>query len=63
MGIAGVPAAVLGSALALWLPARALGGLFGVFLLIAATRMWPWRTKARVAAAEPSDTEKGLKRQ
>ena len=44
MGVAGVPAALLGSAVALWLPQRALGGLFGVFLLIAAARMWPRRT-------------------
>jgi uncharacterized membrane protein YfcA len=41
MGAAGVPAAVAGSALALWLPQRALGGLFGLFLLFAAARMWP----------------------
>ena len=44
MGVAGVPTALLGSAVALWLPQRALGGLFGVFLLIAAARMWPRRT-------------------
>jgi hypothetical protein len=43
MGAAGVPAAVAGSALALWLPQRALGGLFGLFLLFAAVRMWPRR--------------------
>jgi uncharacterized protein len=43
MGAAGVPAAVAGSALALWLPQRALGGLFGLFLLFAAARMWPRR--------------------
>ena len=41
MGSAGVPAALAGSALALWLPQRVLGGLFGLFLLIAAVRMWP----------------------
>jgi uncharacterized membrane protein YfcA len=41
MGAAGVPAALAGSALALWLPQRVLGGLFGLFLLIAAVRMWP----------------------
>jgi uncharacterized membrane protein YfcA len=52
MGIAGVPAALAGSALALWLPQRALGGLFGVFLLFAATRIWPRRPKAEVPAAE-----------
>ena len=43
MALAGVPAALLGSALALWLPQRALGGLFGIFLLFAATRIWPRR--------------------
>jgi uncharacterized protein len=43
MGIAGVPAALAGSALALWLPQRVLGGLFGLFLLAAAARMWPRR--------------------
>jgi uncharacterized membrane protein YfcA len=41
MGIAGMPAALVGSALALWLPQRVLGGLFGLFLLAAAARMWP----------------------
>jgi uncharacterized membrane protein YfcA len=41
MGGAGVPAALAGSALALWLPQRVLGGLFGLFLLAAAARMWP----------------------
>jgi uncharacterized membrane protein YfcA len=50
MAGAGVPAAVIGSALALWLPARALGGLFGIFLLIAATRMWPGPTRTRDGA-------------
>lgn len=53
MAVAGVPAALVGSALALWLPARALGGLFGIFLLIAATRMWPGRTKAREGPVPP----------
>ena len=43
----GVPAALAGSALALLLPQRALGGLFGIFLLFAATRIWPRRAKAR----------------
>jgi len=54
MAVAGVPAALVGSALALWLPARALGGLFGVFLLIVATRMWPWRSPAS-AGTKPED--------
>lgn len=46
MAGAGVPAALVGSALALWLPQRALGGLFGVFLLFAATRIWPRRSRS-----------------
>src|SRR4029077_5195740 len=41
MGAAGVPTALGGAALALWLPQRVLGGLFGLFLLFAALRMWP----------------------
>jgi uncharacterized protein len=57
MGVAGVPAALVGSALALWLPARALAGLFGIFLLIAATRLWPSRAQAR-AGAQPPDAPK-----
>jgi len=57
MAAGGVPAALLGSALALWLPARALGGLFGVFLLVAATRMWPTREQARRTSA-PTESPK-----
>jgi uncharacterized protein len=57
MAAGGVPAALLGSALALWLPARALGGLFGVFLLVAATRMWLTREQARRSSA-PTDSPK-----
>ncbi|HEV2028827.1 MAG TPA: sulfite exporter TauE/SafE family protein [Candidatus Dormibacteraeota bacterium] len=45
MAVAGVPAALIGSALALWLPQRALGGLFGIFLVVAATRIWPRRAE------------------
>jgi uncharacterized membrane protein YfcA len=44
IALAGVPAALVGAALALWLPQRVLLGLFGVFLLVAATRIWPRRT-------------------
>jgi uncharacterized membrane protein YfcA len=43
MGMTGVPTALAGAALALWLPQRILGGLFGLFLLVAATRIWPRR--------------------
>ena len=46
MGGAGAPAAIAGSALALWLPQRVLGGLFGIFLVAAAARMWPRPTPA-----------------
>jgi uncharacterized protein len=38
---AGVPAAIAGVLLALWVPQRVLVGLFGAFLLVAATRTWP----------------------
>ncbi len=51
MGAAGVPAAVAGSALALWLPQRTLGGVFGLFLLLAAARMWPRETQGPAARA------------
>jgi len=40
---AGVPAALVGAALALWLPDRILLGIFGLFLLLAAFRSWPRR--------------------
>jgi len=49
IGIAGAPAALVGAALALWLPQRFLGGLFGAFLLFAAVRTWP-RGRATPAA-------------
>jgi uncharacterized membrane protein YfcA len=41
IALAGVPAAVAGALLALWVPQRALLGLFGAFLLVAAVRTWP----------------------
>jgi uncharacterized membrane protein YfcA len=43
MGLAGIPTALAGAALALWLPQRILGALFGLFLVVAATRIWPSR--------------------
>lgn len=46
---AGVPAALAGAALALWLPERVLLGLFGLFLLFAAYRTWPRRSRSAVA--------------
>lgn len=48
MGGAGAPAALIGAVLALWLPQRALGGLFGIFLLFAAIRSWPGGRPTRV---------------
>jgi uncharacterized membrane protein YfcA len=53
----GVPAALAGSALALLLPQRALGGIFGIFLLFAAIRILPRRAKAQHSAA-PTDEPK-----
>ncbi len=50
MGAAGVPAALVGASLALWLPQRALGGLFGLFLLFAAARIWPRRPRGGESA-------------
>ena len=44
---AGVPAAVAGALLALWVPQRVLVGLFGAFLLLAAARTWPAGAGAR----------------
>ena len=52
---AGVPAALVGAALALWLPERILLGLFGLFLLFATYRTWPRRAKvAIVDSPEPT---------
>jgi len=51
MGGVGAPAAIIGAALALWLPQRALGGLFGIFLLVAATRTWPRRGRGEATRA------------
>jgi uncharacterized protein len=42
----GAPAAVVGATLAYWLPQRALVGLFGAFLVLAATQTWPRTAKA-----------------
>lgn len=43
IGAAGAPAAVAGAALALVLPQPVLAILFGLFLLFAASRLWPRR--------------------
>lgn len=47
MALAGAPAALVGAALALWLPQRTLAGIFGLFLLLAAVLLWPRRLKER----------------
>ncbi len=43
IAVAGVPAALLGAVLAQWLPQRILLGLFGLFLVLASTQIWPRR--------------------
>lgn len=40
LAIGGAPASIVGAAFALWLPQRALAGLFGLLLLTMAARMW-----------------------
>ena len=45
MGLAGMPAALVGALAALWLPQSILAGLFGLLLLAAAVPMWPKRLK------------------
>jgi uncharacterized protein len=40
LAAAGVPASLVGAVLALWLPQRALAGLFGLLLIGMAVRMW-----------------------
>lgn len=49
IAVAGVPAALIGAALALWLPVRVLAGLFGLFLIFAAIRTWPRRKPLTLA--------------
>lgn len=53
---AGVPASLVGAALALWLPERILLGLFGLFLVFAAFRTWPRRSKLAVVDSEVRKT-------
>jgi len=43
MSLSGAPAALLGAALAIWLPQRVLACLFGLLLAVVAVRMWPRR--------------------
>ena len=49
MAAAGVPASLVGSAVALLLPQRVLAGLFGVLLVVMAYRMWPRGSEAETA--------------
>lgn len=55
---AGVPAALIGAALALWLPERILLGLFGLFLLFAAFRTWPRGFAAAPAGESPESIDR-----
>lgn len=43
MSLGGVPGALAGAVLALWLPQRVLAGLFSLLLAAMAVRMWPRR--------------------
>ncbi|MGA8923782.1 MAG: sulfite exporter TauE/SafE family protein [Candidatus Dormiibacterota bacterium] len=49
MSLGGVPGALLGAVLALWLPQRVLAGLFGLLLAAMAVRMWPRRDETTPA--------------
>jgi uncharacterized membrane protein YfcA len=53
IAVAGVPAALLGAVLALWLPIRVLAGLFALFLIYAAIRTWPRRRRLALVQGEP----------
>jgi uncharacterized protein len=46
MAVAGAPLALVGGALALWLPQRVLAALFGLTLAVLAVRLWPARDQA-----------------
>jgi hypothetical protein len=46
MSLGGVPGALAGAVLALWLPQRILAGLFALLLAVMAVRMWPRRDEA-----------------
>lgn len=56
MAVAGVPAALVGAALALWLPQRILAGLFGLFLVFAATQIWPRRKPLTLVKSGQSES-------
>ncbi len=55
IAVAGVPAALIGAALALWLPVRVLAGLFGLFLIYAAIRTWPRRKRLALVQGGPAN--------
>lgn len=62
IGIAGVPAALVGAALALSLPQAALALMFGLLLLFAAARVFPRLGPAvRAEMAEPQPVVRGAK--
>ena len=46
MSLGGVPGALGGAVLALWLPQRVLAGLFALLLAAMAVRMWPSRNES-----------------
>ena len=56
IAVAGVPAALIGAALALSLPVRVLAGLFGLFLIYAAIRTWPRRKLLALVQSGPGQS-------
>ena len=56
IAVAGVPAALIGAVLALWLPVRILAGLFGLFLIYAALRTWPRRKPVALVPSGPGQS-------
>jgi len=56
IAVAGVPAALIGAALALSLPVRVLAGLFGLFLIYAAIRTWPRRKPLALVQSGPGQS-------
>ncbi len=57
IAVVGGPAALLGAALALWLPERILVGVFGLFLIFAATRIWPRHNRVALAQSGPGQSK------
>ena len=56
IAVAGVPSALIGAVLALWLPVRVLAGLFGLFLIYAALRTWPRRKPLALVPSGPGQS-------